>query len=100
MSAVLTPPRITPPSRAPTGLAFMTAFVRNPLEVIPQAAYTEDAVAVGKSRAWVTSPTIIRKVLLDERDKFCKSTQIRLLGPLLGKGILTSEGADWKWQRQ
>jgi cytochrome P450 len=23
-----------------------------------------------------------------------------LLSPLLGKGILTSEGADWKWQRQ
>ena len=46
------------------------------------------------------SPSLIKAVLLDEREKFRKLTQIRLLAPLLGKGILTSEGADWKWQRQ
>jgi len=97
---VLTPPRIAPPAQAPTGLRFMATFVRNPLQVIPQAAYVEDRVAVGNNRVWVTSPAIIKAVLLDERDKFRKLTQIRLLGPLLGKGILTSEGADWKWQRQ
>lgn len=51
-------------------------------------------------RVWVTAPSLIKAVLLDERDKFGKLTQIRLLGPMLGKGILTSEGADWKWQRQ
>ena len=96
----LTPPRIKPPARAPAGLRFMAAFVKNPLDVIPQAAYQDDFVAVGKTRAWVTSPAIIKAVLLDERDKFRKLTSIRLLGPLLGKGILTSEGADWKWQRQ
>src|SRR5256885_4061711 len=43
---------------------------------------------------------MIKAVLLDERDKFRKLNQIRLLGPLLRKGILTSEGAEWKWQRQ
>ena len=78
----------------------MATFVRNPLQVIPQAAYVEDRVAVGANRVWVTSPAIIKAVLLDEREKFRKLTQIRLLGPLLGKGILTSEGAEWKWQRQ
>lgn len=97
---VLTPARIAPPARAPKGLRFMATFVRNPLEVIPQAAYVEDRVAVGLNRVWVTSPSIIKAVLLDERDKFRKLTTIRLLGPLLGKGILTSDGADWKWQRQ
>ena len=97
---VLTPPRVIPPARAPGRLAFVTTFVRNPLEVIPQAAYENDYVAVGGERVWVTSPAIIKGVLLDERDKFRKLTQIRLLRPLLGKGILTSEGADWKWQRQ
>ena len=97
---VLTPPRIAPPEHAPRGLRFMATFVRNPLQVIPQAAYVEDRVAVGPNRVWVTSPAIIKAVLLDEREKFRKLTQIRLLGPLLGKGILTSEGADWKWQRQ
>ena len=76
------------------------AFVRNPLEVIPRAAYEEDYVPISGARAWVTSPAMIKAVLLDERDKFRKLTQIRLLGPMLGKGILTSEGSDWKWQRQ
>ena len=97
---MLTPARITPPRTAPTGLRFMAKFVRNPLDVIPKAAYTGDFVALGKARAWVTSPSMIKAVLLDERDKFRKLTQIRLLRPLLGKGILTTEDAEWKWQRQ
>ena len=42
----------------------------------------------------------MKAVLLDEREKFQKLAQIRLLSPLLGRGILTSEGAEWKWQRQ
>ena len=97
------PPGIAPPPRPLGRLAFVATFVRNPLEVVPQVAYEEDFVPFGGAkspRAWVTSPTLIKAVLLDERDKFRKLVQIRLLGPLLGKGILTSEGADWKWQRQ
>ena len=81
----------------------MAAFVRNPLEVVPRQAYEEDFVPFGGSRApraWVTSPAGVKAILLDERDKFRKLTQIRLLRPLLGSGILTSEGAEWKWQRQ
>ena len=83
-------------------IAFVRAFVRNPLAVLPRAVYEEDFVPFGakSQRVWVTSPGLVKAVLLDERDKFRKITQIRLLGPLLGKGILTSEGADWKWQRQ
>jgi len=100
-SASLVPPRIAPP-REPLGrFAFARNFVRNPLTVIPQAAYEEDFVPLpGGKRAWVTSPTMIRAVLVDQRDKFRKLMQIRLLGPLLGRGILTSEGEQWKWQRQ
>jgi cytochrome P450 len=100
--AALVPPRVAPASKPLGRLAFVTRFVRNPLEVIPQAAYEEDFVPVGGRvrRAWITSPALVKGVLLDERDKFRKLTQIRLLGPLLGRGILTSEGAEWKWQRQ
>lgn len=76
--------------------------MRNPLEVIPRAAYEEDFVAFGGKvpRAWVTSPAWVKAVLLDRRDSFRKLTQIRILGPLLGKGLLTSEGPEWRWQRQ
>ena len=78
--------------------------MRNPLGVVPEAAYEEDIVVTSAGRrtpfAWITGPALIKTVLLDEREKFQKLAQIRLLSPLLGKGILTSEGADWKWQRQ
>ena len=97
------PPRIAPPAKPLGRLAFISTFVRNPLEAIPRAVYEEDMVALpggGPRGAWITSPALVKAVLLDERDKYRKLTQIRLLGPLLGKGLLTSEGADWKWQRQ
>ncbi len=100
---MLIPPRITPPARPLGRLAFLATFVRNPLQIVPQAAYEEDFgsfAGANSPRVWITSPALIKEVMLDERDKFQKIIQIRLLGPLLGKGILTSEGADWKWQRQ
>jgi len=99
----LVPPRVTPPAKPLGRLAFVATFVRNPLEVVPQAAYETDFVRFGGEqapRAWVTAPALLKAVLLDERDKYQKLTQIRLLRPLLGHGLLTSEGVEWKWQRQ
>jgi cytochrome P450 len=96
------PSGITPPARPLKRLAFMARFVRNPLLVLPQAVYEQDFVPFGGTTpiAWITGPGLIKAVLLDQRETFQKLIQIRLLGPLLGKGILTSEGNEWKWQRQ
>jgi cytochrome P450 len=95
------PPRVEPPVRPLNRLAFIARFVRNPLAVVPRAAYEDDIVFLpGAPIAWVTGPAMLKTILLEEREKYQKLAQIRLLAPLLGKGILTSEGADWKWQRQ
>ena len=83
----LIPARIRPPAKPLNGLAFLAAFVRNPLEAVPQAAYEEDLVTgrlAGAQRLWITSPALVKTVLLDEREKFQKLSQIRLLSPLLG----------------
>ena len=97
--AALVPPRVSPPP-APLGrLAYLAAFLRNPLDAIPRAVYEEDWHE-SRGRVWITDPALVKAVLLDEREKFQKIAQIRLLSPLLGRGILTSEGAEWKWQRQ
>ena len=96
----LTPPHVVP-IRPRGRLAFLAAALGNPLQTIPRAVYEEDVVArLEMKRLWITEPSLIRKVLLEERDKYQKLTQIKLLSPLTGKGVLTSEGADWKWQRQ
>lgn len=99
----LRPVRVEPPARPLGRVGFVSRFVRNPLLVVPRAAYEEDLVVdhgAPLPLVWITAPELVKTVLLDEHEKFRKQSQIRLLGPLLGKGVLTSEGADWKWQRQ
>ncbi len=97
------PPRVTPLKDFPNPLVFAANFVRNPLLSIPDQAYEADLVRYTRGRApivWITHPDYIKAVLLEHRADFYKTTQRRLLSPLLGNGILTAEGSDWKWQRQ
>lgn len=99
----MVPPGVAPPEKPLGRIAFISRYVRNPLSIVPREAYEEDFLPAQNRRgpiAWLAAPSMIRAVLVDEREKFRKLAQIRLLGPLLGKGILTSEGADWRWQRR
>lgn len=100
--AAFVPPHIAPASKPLGKLAMVSRFVRNPLLIVPVAAYETDIVqgSVSPPVVWVSSPDLIKTIFLDERETYQKLVQIRLLSPLLGKGILTSEGQDWKWQRQ
>jgi cytochrome P450 len=100
-SAALYPPTITPP-REPLSLpGYFLTFVRNPLGVMPEAVYREPLCQYGARLTWVTDPALVKRILLDERDSFLKtSVEQRVLGPLLGKSVLISDGADWRWQRQ
>ncbi len=97
-------PRVTPLGGPVGTLSFFAKLLRNPLRILPAAVYEEGIVLAGRTgRAvcWITEPTLVKTVLLDKRDMFQRTviTQ-RILGPLLGKGVLTADGADWKWQRQ
>jgi cytochrome P450 len=96
-------PQVPPAEREGGSLTFMARFVRNPLGALPAAVYREDIVerTMGGTRfAWIAEPAAVKTVLLDEHENFPKTNQIRILGPLLGRGLLTSEGAEWRWQRQ
>jgi len=94
-----------PPLAGPVGrLSFFATLLRNPLRILPASVYEEGIVCAGRAGrtvCWITEPSLIKTVLLDKHDAFRRTpiTQ-RILGPLLGKGVLTADGADWKWQRQ
>jgi cytochrome P450 len=78
-------------------------FMRNPLLCIPREVYEKPIVFVPgpPPRAYVCDPELVKTVLLDRREVFPKTAVLRrVLGPLLGNGILLSEGDEWRWQRQ
>ncbi|MBB4004664.1 cytochrome P450 [Aurantimonas endophytica] len=82
----------------------LTAIVRNPLEALPPEIYREPIVVsrmAGAPRIYLSDPVLIHEVLVKNANALGKGEEVRrALGPALGKGLLTADGAHWKWQRQ
>lgn len=89
---------------APSTVRALAAIVRNPLEALPPEIYREPVIAsrlAGKSRLYLADPVLIHEALVKNADALDKGEEVRrALGPALGKGLLTADGAHWKWQRQ
>jgi len=102
--APLYPPTVTPPEHPLSLPRFLLRFVRNPLLCLPRAVYEEPLVVYAKGRAsivWVTDPALVERILLGEPALFPKTPlEKRVFAETLGDGILTSEGASWRWQRR
>ena len=100
---------LVPPSppRAPDS---MTAFGRirairvSPIGSWGQRAYEEDIIRgrfVGRSSFILNNPDAIRHVLVDNYENYTRTPAgIRVLRPVLGQGLLISEGRAWKHQRR
>jgi len=100
----LYPPTVVPPP-APLPLRkFLLRFVRNPLRSLPRTVYEQPIVVHDNGRnvvAWVTAPELVERVLLHDSQHFPKTPlEKRVFSHTLGEGILTSEGASWRWQRR
>jgi cytochrome P450 len=105
----LTRTRLVPPvpPRAPDD---MTAFGRmrtmrvNPIETWGRRAYEEDVVQgrfVGRSSFILNTPDAIKHVLVDNYENYSRTPAgIRVLRPILGRGVLIAEGRAWKHQRR
>jgi len=82
----------------------LMSLIRNPLDALPPEIFTEPVVFTrmgGKLRVYLAEPEFIYQALVRNSDALDKGEDVRrVLGPALGNGILTSNGADWKWQRQ
>ena len=90
-------------SRRPI-LATLAKLVLDPLASIPPEAFTQRMVisrAFGATRVYVSDPALIQASVARGADHLAKSVEMkRVLGAALGDGLLTADGASWRWQRQ
>jgi cytochrome P450 len=102
--AALYPPTVEAPPRPLPLRRYLLTFVRNPLASVPRPVYEQPLFVHDNGRsivAYVTGPELIEKVLLQASAQFPKSPiEKRVFHYTLGDGILTSEGASWRWQRR
>jgi cytochrome P450 len=78
--------------------------VRNPLDALPPQVYHAPVVHnvfLGRQRFHVLDPALIQETLVGNADALNKGPELkRSLGAALGEGLLTADGAHWRWQRQ
>jgi cytochrome P450 len=76
----------------------------NPLSLWPDSAYDEMVVRqtrLGHHMILLNAPELIRHVLITQADRYRRTDiAIRLLRPMVGRGLLLSEGALWQRQRR
>ena len=103
------PAPLVPPSppRAPDDMTVfgrMKAIRESPIGSWGQRAYEDDIVQgrfFGRSTFIINTPDAIRHVLVDNYENYTRTpVSIRVLRPILGKGLLIAEGRAWKHQRR
>ena len=96
--------RIDPPEQALPPVRLIRTIIRNPIEAWPKPVYEQPVFrsrAFGRETVFITEPDLIQEVLVDKADAFVKAQSLqRALRPALGDGILTADGARWRWQRR
>lgn len=104
-TAPLYPPTFTPPEQPLGLLQFLVRCAENPLATIPIDAYRRPVTAVepvrGQRILWFSDPEAIETILVGRAQSFEKTAvERRVFEPVIGNGVLTAEGSDWRWQRR
>jgi cytochrome P450 len=98
------PARVTPPDGRLSTLGVVRRLLRNSIELWPAETYERPLLRhrlFGRDILVVMDPDLIQQILVDQADAFEKAdTMRRALSPALGEGILTADGARWRWQRR
>jgi cytochrome P450 len=102
-------PRVVPPFRPPPDRELpLTAYLRsirdNSLKGFPKAAFEQLVTRrslLGRSSFVLSDPEAIRRVLVENQANYARTTgTLRILRPILGDGLLISEGSAWRHQRR
>ncbi len=101
----LYPPTVPPVTVRLPFVVRLPDMIQNPIRVYPEELYTGDGLLarpfLGTDMYWVTAPALVEQILLSEADAFAKSHwETRVLGPMIGNGVLTAMGASWRFQRK
>ena len=98
------PPAPAPPQGQLSFLHFLKAVRTDALRIWPEEAYDRDVVvhrSFGRARLLLNAPDAINRVLLANVANYRRSpASIRILRPIVGEGLLLSEGDAWKRQRR
>ncbi len=93
-----------PPAHPPRGFGFIRSVRNNPIAAIGVRAYEQPILRIRNmlvDLCVVSDPVAIKRVLLDNVDNYRKGAQQQVrLKPALGNGLLTAEGASWRFQRR
>jgi cytochrome P450 len=85
-------------------LATLRALRSNVLGLWPRAAYDDEVVSgqlFSKPFFLLNAPDAIQRVLVDNFENYRRPPPtVRVLGPIVGDGLLLSEGDDWRKQRR
>jgi unspecific monooxygenase len=88
----------------PSFTAFLRAVRSNALLMWPDYAYERDVVEsriLGRAQMLLNAPEAIHHVLVGNPENYRRTpASIRILRPIAGRGLLLSEGEDWRHQRR
>ena len=100
-------PLVPPSPPRPENMSFLRRMMvmrDSAIATWGQRAYEEDIVRgrfFGRSSFILNTPDAIRHVLVDNHENYTRTpTAYRVLRPVLGEGLLISEGRAWKHQRR
>ena len=103
-AALYTPPRPIYSAEQPSLRQFLRATRTNPLLLWPEAAYERTVMEnrlLGRTRLLINSPDAIHRVLVENPGNYRRTAAaIRILRPIVGNGLVLSEGHDWRHQRR
>jgi cytochrome P450 len=92
--------RVEPPSSRD----FARSLRDNAIGIFPPQAFEEDVVfrrVFGRRQIIMSRAVGIQRILVDNSANYRRTAAgIRILRPLLGKGLLLSRGEDWRQQRR
>jgi cytochrome P450 len=98
------PPRPAIPEHSLGWYRLLVALRTNALQIWPREAYTKDVLVqpfLGRQRFLLNSHDAIHNVLVDNIANYRRtSATIRILRPIVGKGLILSEGEEWRHQRR